>query len=359
MKQFLSFAHKEFLHIFRDGRTMLILLVMPMVLLLLFGYAVTTEVRGTRVTICDESLTPESRRLPEAIARNRYFDLLAPSRSLTECEQHLKSGYADVALYINREGRSLILCDASEPNQAQMRAAYLSETICRHGMNPANVEDAGNTMSVRLHTSLLFNPQQRSEYNFVPGVIGMIIILICAMMTSIAIVREKETGTMELLLASPLSPLTIIAAKLVPYFVVSSVNLVSILLISRFILGVPIAGSLAAFIGVTLLYIIVSLALGLLISSAVRTQMAALLLSLLLIVPTIYLSGFVFATESMPAPLQAVSNIVPATWYMDAARRLLIQGVEVKYVMKDFVILGLQAIVLTTISVKLFNKRLS
>ena len=205
----------------------------------------------------------------------------------------------------------------------------------------------------------LFNPQQRSEYNFVPGVIGLIVLLICAMMTSIAIVSEKENGTMELLLASPLSPLTIISAKLIPYFFFSGLNLITILLLSHYLLGVPFVGSLVAFVAVTLLYIIVSLALGLLISTVVRTQMAALLLSLLLIVPTMYLSNFVFPLDSLPLPMQGVSNIVPAKWYIDAARRILIQGVDVRYVAKDFVILVIMAVVLMGISVKLFKKRLS
>lgn len=204
----------------------------------------------------------------------------------------------------------------------------------------------------------LFNPQQRSEYNFVPGVIGLIVLLICAMMTSIAIVSEKENGTMELLLASPLSPLTIISAKLIPYFFFSSINLITILLLSHYLLGVPFVGSLMAFVAITLLYIIVSLALGLLISTAVRTQMAALLLSLLLIVPTMYLSNFVFPLDSLPLPMQIVSNIVPAKWYMDAARRILIQGVDVQYVAKNFAILAVMAVVLMGISVKLFKKRL-
>lgn len=375
MKQFISFTHKEFIHIFRDSRTLLILLVMPAVLITLFGYVVTTEVRGAIATICDEAMTQDSRRIIDAIEASRYFDLSSPSLSINDAEVKLRSGEADVAVCI-RPSKSptstgsahslkgdlqpieiLVLCDGSEPNQAQMRGAYMMQIITPLLSEGSSISSPSYTGGVVARS--LFNPQARSEYNFVPGVIGLIVLLICAMMTSIAIVSEKENGTMELLLASPLSPLTIISAKLIPYFVFSSVNLITILLLSHYLLGVPFVGSLMTFVAITLLYIIVSLALGLLISTAVRTQMAALLLSLLLIVPTMYLSNFVFPLDSLPLPMQMVSNIVPAKWYMDAARRILIQGVEVKYVAKDFIVLAIMAVVLMGISVKLFKKRLS
>lgn len=357
MKQFISFTRKEFIHIFRDSRTLLILLVMPAVLITLFGYVVTTEVRGAIATIYDETMTQDSRRIAEAIGASQYFSLTSPSSCIDAAEDKLRSGQADVAVCINRDGEVLILCDGSEPNQAQMRGAYMMQIITPLLSEGSSISSPSYKRGVVGRS--LFNPQQRSEYNFVPGVIGLIVLLICAMMTSIAIVSEKENGTMELLLASPLSPLTIISAKLIPYFFFSSVNLITILLLSHYLLGVPFVGSLVAFVAVTLLYIIVSLALGLLISTIVRTQMAALLLSLLLIVPTMYLSNFVFPLDSLPLPMQGVSNIVPAKWYIDAARRILIQGVEVRYVVKDFAILFVMAVVLMGISVKLFKKRLS
>ena len=353
LKQFISFTQKEFIHIFRDSRTMLILLVMPAVLIALFGFVVTTEVRGAKATICDEAVTQDSRRIMEAIGANKYFSLVEHSTSTDDAEHNLHTGKADVAVCINRDGQVLILCDGSEPNQAQMRGTYMTQIV----QGALSEGDTGRTLPVV--TRSLFNPQMKSEYNFVPGVIGLIILLICAMMTSIAIVREKEQGTMEMLLASPLPPLTIILAKLIPYFVMSSINLITILLLSHYLLGVPFVGSLTGFVFITLLYIVVSLSLGLLISTAVNTQMTALLLSLLLIVPTMYLSNFVFPLDSLPLPMQIVSNIVPAKWYMDAARRILIQGVEVRYVVNDFIILAITAVLLMGLSVKLFKKRLS
>ena len=352
IRQFLSFTRKEFIHILRDSRTILILVVMPIVLITLFGYAISTEVRGAHVTICDEYQKPETRLLPLAVNENKYFHLVSASHNMAEIEQRLEEGSADAAIYIDHDGNVLILCDGSEPNQAQMRANYLQQII-------QDTFGESEKRVINVESRSLFNPQQLSEYNFVPGVIAMVILLICAMMTSIAIVREKENGTMELLLASPLSPFIIIVSKLVPYFIVSSLNLITILLLSYYLLGVPIAGSLLGFVVITLLYIIVSLALGLLISAVANSQMTALLFSILLIVPTVYLSGFVFAFEAMPKAIQVISTIVPTRWYIDAARRLLIQGVEVHYVAKDAIILGFMAVILMFISIKLFKKRLA
>lgn len=345
MEQLRAFIRKEFIHIFRDGRTMLILLVMPLLLVLIFGYAVSTEVRGTLVAVADEAQTPESHALTQAIDASQYFNVTRTLTSGAHAKELLTAGEADVVVLIAADGAMRILADGSEPNQAQMRAMYLQQI-------------ASPTMKGGGAVTFLYNPQQKSEYNFVPGVIGMIILIICAMLTSVSIVREKEMGTMEVLLASPLKPLTIIIAKLVPYFVMSSVNLVTILLLSHFVMGVPIAGSITTFTLLSLLYIFVSLALGLLISCAVNTQMAAMLLSLLLFVPTVYLSGMVFPIESLPAVLQRPSNVTPARWYMDGARRLLIQGVPVQYLAKNFAVLTLQAFVLIAISLKLFKKRL-
>lgn len=205
---------------------------------------------------------------------------------------------------------------------------------------------------------MLYNPQSKSEYNFVPAIIGMIVMLLCTLMTSISIVREKETGTMEVLLASPLPPVYIIIAKLVPYFFISIANLVTILLLAVFVLGVPMAGSLTGFIALSLLYILVALALGLLISTCVGSQLAAMLLSILTIVPTVYFSGMVFPIESMPAALQGIPNFIPARWFIDAARRVMIQGVEMQYVIKNFMVLAVMLVVLLVVSLSLYKKRL-
>ena len=244
----------------------------------------------------------------------------------------------------------------------QILAGYLQDYIQqeRSHAQMAQASTSSFTPSFQIIpvTKMLYNPQSRSEYNFVPGVIGLILLLICAMMTSIAIVKEKEMGTMEILLASPLPPIVIVVAKLVPYFVISCMNLATILLLSVFLLNIPIAGSVMGFIAISLLYILVSLLLGLFISNCVSSQLAAMLLSLLLIVPTVYLSGLVFPIESMPEALQNASAIIPARWYVEVARKLMIQGVEMKYVMHETAVLALMAVVLLGVSWKLFKVRL-
>ncbi len=199
----------------------------------------------------------------------------------------------------------------------------------------------------------------KSAYNFVPGVMGLILMLICAMMTSISIVREKETGTMEVLLVSPVKPLFIILAKAVPYFVLSFVNLITILLLSVYVLHVPVAGSLFWLIAVSLLFIFVSLALGLLISTVTRTQVAAMLVSgLMLMMPTMLLSGMIFPIESMPAILQGISTVIPARWYIQAVRKLMIEGVDISLVLTEIGILTVMAVLLITVSFKKFKNRL-
>ena len=346
MKLFLSFLHKEFIHILRDPVTLLILLVMPVVMVCLFGFAITTETRNSRVVVIDQQNDEKSHAIISEIDANAYFYVTEITGETRNLDDKLKRGEAEVVVIINEELGIQILTDASEPNQAQTRTMYLMQIFSR------------NIPGIQINSRMLYNPQLKSEYNFVPGVIGMIILLICAMMTSVSIVREKEKGTMEILLASPMRPLTIILAKLIPYLLVSLVNLVTILLLSYYILGVPIAGSVMLFCFIAVLYILVALSLGLLISTAVSTQLAAMLLSLLLIVPTMYLSGMAFPLESMPEPLQRVSVIVPTRWFNEAARRILIQGAEFRYVMKHAIILAVEAVVLIAISFSLFKKRL-
>ena len=207
---------------------------------------------------------------------------------------------------------------------------------------------------------LLYNPQMKSAYNFVPGVMGLILMLICAMMTSISIVREKETGTMEVLLVSPIRPIFIIIAKAVPYFTLSCINLITILLLSYFVLDVPVAGSLFWLGTISVLFIFVALALGLLISTIAQTQVAAMLISgMVMMMPVLLLSGMIFPIESMPALLQWISDIIPAKWYIMAVRKIMIEGLGISFALKEVGILILMATVIITISLKKFNQRLS
>lgn len=379
MKQFIIFVRKEFRHIFRDKRTMLILLVMPIIMIILFGFAITTEVKDSRVVILDHSKDEVTTRIQEHIRNNKYFTIVADVHSEKEIQQMFLENNADLAVIFSHNfsdemihsGKASIqlLADGSEPNQASVRTGYMQQILTGYlqdyilqershdQMAQTSVYSVPNFQIIPV-TKMLYNPQSRSEYNFVPGVIGLILLLICAMMTSIAIVKEKEMGTMEILLASPLPPIVIVVAKLVPYFVISCTNLATILLLSIFALDIPIAGSVVGFIAISLLYILVSLLLGLFISNCVNSQLAAMLLSLLLIVPTVYLSGLAFPIESMPEALQNASLFIPTRWYVEVARKLMIQGVEMKYVMHETAVLALMATVLLIVSWKMFKVRL-
>jgi len=342
---------------------MLILLVMPLALVLLFGYALSNETKGTRLAFVDGAHDDMAQSIRQHFADNLYFEVCCDVPSESSLMKLFDNGDIDAAVVIP-EGFSTeavhsgdvsvqIIVDGSEPNQASVRLAYAQQILmsCVNEVSPLSAP-------IEVDSRILYNPQSKSEYNYVPAVIGLILMLICAMMTSIAIVREKEMGTMEILLASPLSPSVIIISKLIPYFVVSSANLVTILLVARYLMGVPMAGSLLLFSIITLVYIIVALSFGLLISSLVNSQLAAMLLSLLLIVPSVYLSGLAFPIESMPVVAQRISVIIPPRWYVDAARKIMIQGVDFYYVAKDLAILCLMAIVLIIMSVRLFKTRL-
>lgn len=363
MKQFIVFVRKEFRHIFRDRRTMLILLVMPIVMIILFGFAITTEVKNSRVVILDHSRDAVTQRIQEHIRHNKYFTIVTRVESEAEVQRLFLENEADIAVVFSpnfsedmqHTGKATIqlLADGSEPNQASVRTGYMQQILASQSAAVGKPQ-----CQIVPVTRMLYNPQSRSEYNFVPGVIGLILLLICAMMTSIAIVKEKEMGTMEILLASPLPPIVIVVAKLVPYFVISCVNLATILVLSVTLLDIPIAGSVIGFVSISLLYILVSLLLGLFISNCVNSQLAAMLLSLLLIVPTVYLSGLAFPIESMPEALQRVSGVIPARWYVEVARKLMIQGVEMKYVMHETAVLALMALVLLGVSWKMFKVRL-
>ena len=352
MNRYASFILKEFLHILRDVRSVLILIVMPVVLLLLFGYAVTTEVNNVRVAVLDMSRDELTRKACDRLAANPYVTLTECAADMRRINELLRRGEADVAVVFGsgfaadvvRQGVAdvQLLVDGTEPNQATIRQQYVGQVMAAMRSELAAAGTAGPGLAVVPVTRMLYNPQQKSEYNFVPGVIGMILMLVCV----------------ELLLASPLSPACIVLSKLVPYFVISAFNVATVLLLSRCVLGVPMAGSLPAFLGVTLLYILVALTLGLLVSNLVRTQLAAMVLSVVFIIPTVYLSGLAFPLESMPRVLQCVSAVVPARWFIDAARRLMIQGVGPGSVMQDVWVMCLMEAVLLAVSLKTFKIRI-
>ena len=351
---------------------MLILLAMPVVEIILFGFAISTEVKNVRVAVLDPSQDVITRRIIDRLDASEYFTIEYAIHSPEEMDELFRLNKIDMAVVFSErfadnlytgEADVQLVADATDPNMATMQTSYAAQTINAGGTLLLQEGGGSGLDSSRsgINTSIkfLYNPQMKSAYNFVPGVMGLIMMLICAMMTSISIVREKEMGTMEILLVSPVRPIFVILSKVVPYFVLSFVNLITILLLSVFVLDVPIVGSLFWLIVVSLLFIFVALALGVLISSVAQTQVAAMLGSgLILMMPTILLSGMIFPVESMPAILQWISSIIPARWYIDLVKRIMIQGVDVTLVGKQIVALVVMAIVMVSVSLKMFKNRL-
>lgn len=367
MKQFISFVKKEFYHIFRDRRTILILLGMPIVEIILFGFAITTEVKNVRVAVFNPSKDVTTQQIIEKIDASEYFNVKKVLASSDEIEETFKKGEADLIIAfepnfddnLRHTGKADIqlIADATDPNNATTLTGYANNIIMAYQQEL--LTEANIPMQIIPQVKLLYNPGMKSAYNFVPGVMGMILMLICAMMTSISIVREKETGTMEILLVSPMKPIFIIISKAVPYFFLSCVNLATILLLSVYVLDVPVAGSLISLSFLSLLFILVSLLLGLLVSTVTQTQVAAMLISgMVMMMPTIFLSGMIFPIENMPVFLQVISNIIPAKWYIVGVKKLMIEGLSISYVTKELIILLVMALVLMAISLKKFNKRL-
>ena len=300
MREFISFVIKESHHILRDRRTMLILFGMPVVLMLLFGFAITTDVRNVRTVVVTSQMDLQTQNVVERLAQSEYFDITATVSTPQDAERMMHDQKADLAIvfaqdFASKRSGIQFIVDGADPNMAQQWANYATNVI---------TDPKGGNVNLKM----LYNPQMRSAYNFVPAILGMLLMLVCAMMTSISIVREKERGTMEVLLVSPVKPLLIIIAKVVPYLVLAFAILTTILLMARYVLDVPLAGSIVWIYVVSTIYIILALSLGLLISNIATTQIMALLMSaMVLLVPIVMLSGMMFPIESMPQILQWIS----------------------------------------------------
>lgn len=348
MSIFQSLIKKEALHIFRDKRTMLITLLMPMVLLLLFGFAISTEVNDVRVVVTVDRHNDATRAAIERLRVNPYITFKGLVRA-GEVDGLLKRGETDAALFFkDNDGKitAQIVVDASNTTVAQASTGYIRGILTG--------ADAANPVL----TYTLYNPQMKSAYNFVPGIMGMIFILICAIMTSVSIVSEKENGTMDLLLVSPVKPGTIIFGKLVPYFLLSCIILLIMMTIAYTVLGLPVSANIVNVVIVSLIYIVLSLSIGLLVSAIVNTQLTALIVSaVVFMLPVIMLSGMIFPIDNMPEILQWLSCVIPARWYTAAMRKLMIQQLDLSYVMKEIVILAAMTAILLAVAIRKFNAK--
>ena len=359
MKQFWSFVIKEAKHILRDKRTMLILFGMPVVLMFIFGFAITTDVRNVRTVVVTSQMSPQTQQAVERLAQSEYFTIVATVQTPQEAERMIRSQKADMAVVFDQHRNVQLIVDGADPNMSQQWTNYAQQTMVNGPLGRKTLATNGTQESSMVNVKMLYNPQMRSAYNFVPAIMGVILMLICAMMTSISVVREKERGTMEVLLVSPVRPLMVIIAKVVPYFVFAFGIMLIILLMARFVLGVPLTGSLFWIIAVSTIYILMALSLGLLISNIAQTQLVALLMSaMMLLVPNVMLSGMLFPVESMPTVLQWVAAVMPPRYFIDCMRKLMIMGVGIGDVLKEVVILTAMTIFFLVVALKKFNVRL-
>lgn len=364
MKKFWSFIIKETKHITRDSRTMLIFLGIPVTLMLLFGFAISVDIRDVKVAIVTASMDNHTQRIVQRLNQSEYFTITHTVGTTAEAQQLLSDNRANLAIVFSDnfanhryDGEAAVqfIADFTDPNTAEQQVMYAQQIIADE-MMAGQAESRTPTSN----TKLLFNPQMKSTYNFVPGIMGMLLLLLCTMMTSLSIVREKERGTMELMLASPIPPIYMIIAKAVPYLVMSFVIQISILLISKFVLNVPVVGSVLLIMGVSFIYVILALSLGLLISIISKTQVESLIISgMMLILPSVLLSGLFYPVESMPKILQAISAVIPVTWYISAIRKIMIMGSGAAMVGKEVIILTVMAALLLFVSLKKFKIRLS
>lgn len=344
---FIALVKKETLHVVRDTRTMLIIFFIPIVLLLLFGFAISTEVNCVRVMVVSYNHNDETRTIVARLSHNPYFKFQGMA-SHADAESSLRMGATDAVVYLRAETgtvKSQIVVDASNTTMAQAATTYIENVI------------SGNRESEAI-ISTLYNPQLKSSFNFVPGIMGMIFILICAMMTSVSIVGEKESGTMNLLLVSPVKPYTIIIGKLIPYFILSVAILFAILVLGYTVLGLPPSVSIVNVIWVSCLYIILSLSIGLFVSAIVNTQLAALLISaVIFMLPVIMLSGMLFPIDNMPLVLQYISSAVPARWYISAMRKLMVQHLPLHYIVREIMVLTGMTVIILVLAIRKFNRR--
>lgn len=368
--QFIAFFKKEFRYIFRDTWTMIILLILPILMLILFGLGISTEIRNTSVAVFDPSRDVATQQIVNSLSTSEYFIIDHYLSDISEVEQTLKNGDIGIIVVfeprfnenLNRGNATVqLIADGSDPNTASTLVNYATAIINSSPIVIGNAPTQIGTPLPRIHCEikLLYNPTMKGTYNIVPGVLGIVLMLICTLMTSVAIAREKETGSMEVLLVSPIKPITIIMSKTAPYLILSLFNLISLLLLSVFVLKVPIVGSPVLLIGLSLVFIFVCLSLGVLISIIAPSQIVALLVSAVIgVILTLMLSGMIFPIENLPLVLQWLAQIIPAKWFIEAARNVMIKGAGIAAIAKELTVLGGMALFLLALSVKKFNKRI-
>jgi len=367
MKRFIGFIKKEFYHIFRDTRSLFILFGMPIAQILLFGFAITNEINNVDIAILDHSKDASTQEIVNKISASKYFTIDQLITREADIEDAFKKGKIKAVLNFEKDfSKNLIkeqqatiqiITDATDPNTANTITNYINSIL-------KNYEQAKNK-NIKLdyqiisETRMVYNPELKSVFTFVPGVMTIILMLVSAMMTSISITREKELGTMEILLVSPLTAFQVIIGKVVPYIFLSVINAAVIVLLSIFVFKMPVHGSLFLLGAESVLFIITSLALGILISTISETQQTAMMISLMgLMLPVILLSGFIFPISSMPVALQIISHIIPAKWFIIIIKGIMLKGVGLSFLwMESLILIGMTALFIG-VSIKKYKIRL-
>ncbi len=368
MKQFIIFVRKEFAHVLRDRKTLLILFVLPIVQIIIFGFALSNEVKNAKIIIIDYARDATSQKIISRIEASNYFEVEKSNLSGKEIEEAFREGIIKMAVVIpagfdndlfhHNLGSIQVIADASDPNVATTLTNYITAIIGDY-QNEIN-RNLKVPYRIVSENRMLYNPQLKGAPNFVPGVMALILMLVCVMLTAISIVREKELGTMEILLVSPFNPIFVVLSKAFPYLILSLVNVTSILLLSVFVLDLPINGSLFLLYAESTLFIITCLSIGLLISVRTASQQVAMLISLMgMLLPTILFSGFMFPIENMPVPLQIISNLVPAKWFYIIVKSVMIKGLGIASLWKETLVLIGMTLFFLTVSIKNFKIRLS
>lgn len=368
MKQFIGFLRKEFLHIFRDPRTMVIIFILPIVQLLLFGKVINTDIQDSKIAILDQSHDNTTREITSKLLSSGYYVLDHELQPGDDVESVFRKGQVKMVVVfgtnfehdLQRDGKTdvQLLADASDPNTARILTSYAAGIINDY-VKKEKMQNLTLPNQINVEVRMLYNEGLKSVYMFVPGLMAMILMLISAMMTSISISREKELGTMEVLLASPLKPIQIVLGKVTPYLLLSFINAVTIILMGVFIFGVPIKGSVIFLMAESFLFILLALSLGILISTIAPNQMVAMFISVLaLMLPTILLSGFIFPIANMPWPLRLISHIMPPRWFIIIIKNIMLKGTGIFYVWKETLILMFMTFVFIGLSVRNFKIRL-
>lgn len=367
MKRFLGFVKKEFLHIYRDKRTLIILFGMPLVQILLFGFAITNEIRDAHIAVLDMSQDQVTREIKDRIFSTKYFIQDEDLNSPADIERSFQKGKVKLVVVFpenfagdltkNHTANIQLISDATDPNTGTTITNYLRQIIFSY-QTDLN-KDLPNPLMINPEVRMVYNPELKGAYLFVPGLITIILMLVCAMMTSISITKEIETGTMELLLSSPMKASQVIIAKVIPYMSLSFLISMFILVLGKFVFKVPINGSLPLLLFETLLFILVALSLGVLISTVAKNQQTALMMSLMgLMLPSIILSGFIYPIENMPLPLQIISNVIPAKWFIIIVKDIMLKGSGISIFFKENLILAGFLVFFILLSIRRYKVRL-